>query len=153
MQEGVLEFYKANSTSGSSSHPSGERDSKHFRAPSIRAQRLLLKEPGKCSSVPAPLGSVEEKDLIKSQRLRQRARPGASFMIYGSAVENSEGWSSEVTVETKPKFEPKKCSPWSIGWTFRKCMLNNTSSGVGVQTSDFGRRKLALFYTPNNALY
>lgn len=100
MREGVQEFYKANSAGRSSSHPVGEQDSKHFRAPSIRAQRLLLKEPSKCSNVPAPRGSAEEEDLIKSQRLCQRARPRASFMIYVPVVENSEGWPSEVTVET-----------------------------------------------------
>lgn len=117
MQEGVLEFYKANSAGRSSSYPIGERDSKHFRAPSIRAQRLLLKEPSKCSDVPAPRGSAEEKDLIKSQRLCQRAQARASFMIYVLAVENSEGWSSEVTVETAQTRELKKRSPWSVGWT------------------------------------
>lgn len=91
MQEGVQELHEANSASRSSLHLSCEPDSKHFRAPSIRAQRLLLKEPGKRSRVPAPRGSVKEKDLIKSQRVRQRVRPRASFMIYRSAVENSEG--------------------------------------------------------------
>lgn len=36
-------------------------------------------------------------------------------MIYVLAVENSEGWSSEVTVETAQTRELKKRSPWSVG--------------------------------------